>query len=300
MMGLIVTGRHRRGEIHDQTFISMRPCIISIPQVHDCIVWLQILGCVCAFAARKDFKVSLTGFVIFCRPDLSSCHSAAAWGILRTAAVELAGQAWHGLDCSSTSPAPLHMKVMPSHTPQTSQSVCSHPYPDSPCTAKSTRYTQSISRTVMCMLVAQSTLTSLVSGQAVLGDASEAAGSMIEGNVRHGARLLRSSTQHLPGPYQLTPSPRGSFSSLVARTLPGLVPGPNEVGLCIYPPPLYSTNMVSCSREVWQSLCYPLHTHSRNPSGPGCRVCVNHLKESVRAFSCVLCSSYTWPLLEIA
>ena len=65
--------------------------------------------------------------------------------------------------------------------------------------------------------------------QHVCGEASEAAGSMLDGNVRHGARLLRSSIRHLSAPYQLTPSPRGSFSSLTKRILPALLPGPDEV-----------------------------------------------------------------------
>ena len=43
------------------------------------------------------------------------------------------------------------------------------------------------------------------------------------------ARLLRSPIRHLSGPYQLTPSPRGSFSSLIERALPALLPGPDEV-----------------------------------------------------------------------
>lgn len=67
-------------------------------------------GCACASAARQDL-ISLTGSLISCRPILA-CHSAAAWGILRTAAVELAGQAWHGVDCSSMSHASLDVKVV--------------------------------------------------------------------------------------------------------------------------------------------------------------------------------------------
>ena len=39
--------------------------------------------------------------------------------------------------------------------------------------------------------------------------------------------------RHLSGPHQLTPSPRGSFNSLVARALPSLTPGPDEVRLVV-------------------------------------------------------------------
>ena len=49
------------------------------------------------------------------------------------------------------------------------------------------------------------------------------------GEVRHTSRLLRSPLRHLSGPHQLTPSPRGSFNSLIARALPSLTPGPDEV-----------------------------------------------------------------------
>lgn len=64
------------------------------------------------------------------------------------------------------------------------------------------------------------------------GDAREmgdAAGTTVDGRVKHASRMLRSTVQHLSGPYQLTPRPRGSFNSLVARALPVLTPGPDEV-----------------------------------------------------------------------
>ena len=59
----------------------------------------------------------------------------------------------------------------------------------------------------------------------------DAAGTTVEGGVRHTSRLLRSPLRHLSGPHQLTPSPRGSFNSLVARPLPSLTPEPDEVRL---------------------------------------------------------------------
>ena len=73
--------------------------------------------------------------------------------------------------------------------------------------------------------------------QDTCADTSEAAGTLMDGNVRHGARLLRSSIQHLSGPYSLTPDPRGSFNSLAARPLASFVPGPDEVNLQFLLPP---------------------------------------------------------------
>lgn len=67
--------------------------------------------------------------------------------------------------------------------------------------------------------------------QDACAETSEAAGTLIDGNVRHGARLLRSSIQHLSGPYSLTPDRKGSFNNLTARPLASLVPGPDEVNL---------------------------------------------------------------------
>ena len=62
----------------------------------------------------------------------------------------------------------------------------------------------------------------------------DAAGTTVEGGVRHTSRLLRSPLRHLSGPHQLTPSPRGSFNSLIARALPSLTPGPDEVRLVVH------------------------------------------------------------------
>ena len=61
----------------------------------------------------------------------------------------------------------------------------------------------------------------------------DAAGTTVDGGVRHASRLLRFPLRHLSGPHQLTPSPRGSFNSLVAHALPALTPGPDEVRLVV-------------------------------------------------------------------
>ncbi len=110
----IAIGRDVEGS--DQLFHEavhlLHPCMISIRFMIARLA--EQLGCACASAAWHNL-ISLTYCVISCRPTVSAYHSVAAWGILRTAAVELAGQAWHGLDCSSMSHAALHVKVMP-HT----------------------------------------------------------------------------------------------------------------------------------------------------------------------------------------
>ena len=49
--------------------------------------------------------------LMMCRPEFAMSQSAAAWGVLRCAAVEFAGKAWQGLDCSRMSHPAVHMKV---------------------------------------------------------------------------------------------------------------------------------------------------------------------------------------------
>ena len=54
-------------------------------------------------------------------------------------------------------------------------------------------------------------------------------GSCLSGGYIASSRLLRSSLGCPGGPFQISASPRGSLSNVVARPLRGLLPGPGQV-----------------------------------------------------------------------
>ncbi|CAL8465605.1 g5141 [Coccomyxa elongata] len=62
---------------------------------------------------------------------------------------------------------------------------------------------------------------------------SGVAGDSCDGPVFKSARLLRSEVSHAAGPFHLTPSPRGSLSSLVAAPLPTTTPLSHQVLLAV-------------------------------------------------------------------
>ena len=159
------------------------------------------------------------------RLGASANRTAAAWGVLRCAAVEYAGQTWHGLDCS-TSMHPSSVLKVRSQTPR-------HIDQPKSCTAsglcQGQPWTSFICLYSLCMWHLHRS-DRAPPAQHVCAESSEAAGTVVDGSAKHSARLLRSPIRHLSGPYQLTPRPRGSFSTLIRRTLPKLLLGPDEVG----------------------------------------------------------------------
>ena len=86
------------------------------------------------------------------------------------------------------------------------------------------------------------------------------AGDSCDGAVFRTARLLRSAVSHPDGPYHLTPSPRGSLSSLVAVPLPTTAPLPHQVGdpSCVCHLCLHAGERVICSNTYKDRLAISL------------------------------------------